>query len=243
MVPSPLSEPLPVHTGLQRGYSSWADGEAKHLRGRRVQVSLRAFPMKDRHNVNTGAALHLERLCFKVKFLTSREKGERRFAGMNCSSQPWPPPSPSDQRPGVKWLINIFHFFKFLFIFFFSLLELPLWPIDVPRLGVKQELQLPAYTTAPAMPELSRICNLHHSWWQCWIFNPLSEARDRTCILMDTSWILNPRKHNRNSGWTFFKCMKFVSTVSHQHSTLQTIQKRPRLPCLGGQGKRRHSSL
>ena len=26
------------------------------------------------------------------------------------------------------------------------------------------------------------------SLWQCWILNPLSEARDRTCILMDTSW-------------------------------------------------------
>jgi len=30
------------------------------------------------------------------------------------------------------------------------------------------------------------ICNLHHSSWQHWVLNPLSEARDRTCILMDT---------------------------------------------------------
>ena len=41
------------------------------------------------------------------------------------------------------------------------------------------------YTTATAMPELSHICDLHHSSWQCQILNPLSEARDWTCILMD----------------------------------------------------------
>ena len=33
--------------------------------------------------------------------------------------------------------------------------------------GVKLELQLPAYTTATATPDLSAICDLH------WIFNPL----------------------------------------------------------------------
>ena len=31
------------------------------------------------------------------------------------------------------------------------------------------------------------------------ILNPLSEARDRTHILMDTSLVLNPLNHNRNS--------------------------------------------
>ena len=46
---------------------------------------------------------------------------------------------------------------------------------------------MPAYTTATATPNLSLICNLHHSSQQCWIFNPLSKARDRTLILMDSS--------------------------------------------------------
>ena len=40
-------------------------------------------------------------------------------------------------------------------------------------------------------PEQHRIqaavCDLHHSSWQCWILNPLSEARDQTRVLMDTS--------------------------------------------------------
>ena len=46
------------------------------------------------------------------------------------------------------------------------------------------ELQLPAYSTATATRDPSLICNLHHSSWQCWILNPLSEARNRTLNLM-----------------------------------------------------------
>ena len=34
---------------------------------------------------------------------------------------------------------------------------------------------------------LSHVCDLHHSSWQCQILNLLSETRDRTRILMDTS--------------------------------------------------------
>ena len=77
-------------------------------------------------------------------------------------------------------------------VFFFALLcflGLHPWHREIPRLGVQLELLLPAYTTATAMQDLSCICNLHHSSWQCWILNPLNEARDRTHILMDTSQI------------------------------------------------------
>ena len=35
----------------------------------------------------------------------------------------------------------------------------------------------------------SHISHLHHSSWQCWIPDLLSEARDQIRILMDTSWI------------------------------------------------------
>jgi len=42
----------------------------------------------------------------------------------------------------------------------------------------QSELQPLAYTTATAMRDPSRICDLHCSLWQCQIFNPLSEARD-----------------------------------------------------------------
>ena len=57
------------------------------------------------------------------------------------------------------------------------------------RLGVKSELQLPACATTTVTPDLSHICNLHYSSWQCQILNPLSRARDQTLILMGTSWL------------------------------------------------------
>ena len=55
------------------------------------------------------------------------------------------------------------------------------------------------YTIATATPDASRICNLYHSSWQCWIPNPLSEARDQTHNLIDTSQILFTLRRNRNS--------------------------------------------
>ena len=41
------------------------------------------------------------------------------------------------------------------------------------------------------MPDLSCVCDLHHSSRQRWILKPLSEARDQTHILMDTDRVLN----------------------------------------------------
>ena len=48
---------------------------------------------------------------------------------------------------------------------------------EVPRVGVKLELQLLVYTTAAAIPDLSSICDLYCSLQ---IRDPLSEARDGT---------------------------------------------------------------
>ena len=61
--------------------------------------------------------------------------------------------------------------------------------MEVHRLGAESELKPPAYTTATAMPDPSRVCELHLSSWQCQILNPLSEARDRTRNLMVPSRI------------------------------------------------------
>ena len=85
------------------------------------------------------------------------------------------------------------------FFFFFSFLRLYLWHMEIPRLEVKLELQLLAYTTATAMLDPSYICSLHHSSRQCQILNTVSEARDWTHILMDTSRVRNPLGHNKNS--------------------------------------------
>ena len=77
----------------------------------------------------------------------------------------------------------------FLCLFFVCFWGPHLWHMEVPRLRVNSELQPPAYATATATQDLSRICNSHHSSWQCRILDPLSEARDRTYNLMVTSWI------------------------------------------------------
>ena len=61
--------------------------------------------------------------------------------------------------------------------------------MEIPRLGVESELSLLAYDTAPAIPDLSHVCDLYHSSRQCRILNPLSEARDQTCILIDATQI------------------------------------------------------
>ena len=50
-------------------------------------------------------------------------------------------------------------FFSFFFPFFF---RAALWHMEVPRLGVKLELRLLAYTTATATPDLSCSYDLHH---------------------------------------------------------------------------------
>ena len=76
---------------------------------------------------------------------------------------------------------------RVLFLFFFSG-QLPRH-VEVPRLGVESELQFLAYATATAMRDLSLVSNLHHSSRQHQILNPLSEVRDRTRILMDSSRI------------------------------------------------------
>ena len=55
---------------------------------------------------------------------------------------------------------------------FFFFLGLPLWHMEVPRLGVEWELHLLAYTTATAMPHPWRVCDLHHSSRQHRILNP-----------------------------------------------------------------------
>ena len=53
------------------------------------------------------------------------------------------------------------------------------------KLGVKSELQLPAYPIAAATRDLSHVCDLQHSSQQHWILKPLTGARDRTRVLTD----------------------------------------------------------
>ena len=68
----------------------------------------------------------------------------------------------------------------------FCFLGLHLWHMSVPRGGVESELQLLAYTTATATRDRSGV---FHSSQQCQMPKPPIEARDQTCILMETSQI------------------------------------------------------
>ena len=86
----------------------------------------------------------------------------------------------------VKDLVGFFLCF-FCFCFCFGFLGLHLQHAEFPRLGVKLKLQLLVYTTAMAMPDPICIWDLHCRSQQCRILNPLSEARGRTRVLMDTS--------------------------------------------------------
>ena len=77
------------------------------------------------------------------------------------------------------------------FFVFLSFVFLGLHPLHMlfAKLRVESELQLPTYATATAMWDLSQVCYLHHNLRQHRVLDPLSKARDRTRILMDTSWV------------------------------------------------------
>ena len=85
------------------------------------------------------------------------------------------------------------YIFKAQISFAFFFLGLHPQHMQVLRLGLKSELQLPAIATATATatPDPSRVCNLHHCSQQCRILNPLREARDQTHKLMVPSWMVS----------------------------------------------------
>ena len=77
-----------------------------------------------------------------------------------------------------------------MFCFVFCFFRAAPWAYGCSQLGslgIELELHLPAYATATAMQDPSHDCNVHHSSPQHQIPNPLSEARNQTHILMDTS--------------------------------------------------------
>ena len=85
--------------------------------------------------------------------------------------------------PRLVFYFNFF--FSFFFLFVFLGLRLP--HMEVPRPGVKLELQPLVYAIAIAVQDLNCIFDPHHSSWQHWILNSPSKTRDGTLILMDPS--------------------------------------------------------
>ena len=91
-----------------------------------------------------------------------------------------------------KMSIHVFNPLTFFVIYFFIFMFL-LSRSTPAAYGSSQARSrigdVAAYATATAMQDPRPICDLHHSSWKCWIPDPLSEARDRTHNLVDTSWI------------------------------------------------------
>ena len=83
--------------------------------------------------------------------------------------------------------------------------------MEVPRLGVELEVQLPFYAIAIAMPDLSCVCDLHHSSQQHQLLNPLSKARGQTCNLMVPSRIYSSCT---TMGTPSFILNSFKTTIS-----------------------------
>ena len=81
---------------------------------------------------------------------------------------------------------------------FFLFITTPV-DMEVPRLGVELELQLPAYTTITAMQNLGCICDLCCSVQQSQILNPLSMARDQPTSSERQCPVLIPLSHGGNT--------------------------------------------
>ena len=112
--------------------------------------------------------------------------------------------------------------------FFFSFLGLHQRHMEVPRLEVKLELQLQAYTTATATWDRSHICDLHHSSWQHRILNPLREAKEPTCILRDVRFITAEPQgeiHHWAVVFFFFFCLFRATPIAYGGSQVRGLIK------------------
>ena len=79
--------------------------------------------------------------------------------------------------------------FEFVFAFFFWLFRATLLAYGSSQAKVRIRAVASSLHNSHRNLDLSHICHLLHSSWQLWILNPLSESKDGTCILMDTSRI------------------------------------------------------
>ena len=119
----------------------------------------------------------------------------------------------------------------FLLCVFFPFLGPHSRHMEVPRLEVESELQPSAYTTDTTTWDPSCICHLCRSLRQRQILNLLSEARDRTSILMDTSHVLNLLGHSGISLLCVFSCGKSFLFTCRLFSQTVVMQVAVSLVC------------
>ena len=85
-----------------------------------------------------------------------------------------------------SWGSLFFLISMIIYLFIFVFLPPHPWHMEVPRLGIEWELQLPATATVTATRDPSCICNIHHSSQQCGSFTHWARPR----IKHASSWIL-----------------------------------------------------
>lgn len=89
----------------------------------------------------------------------------------------------------------------FIYLFIFLFLGPNLWHMDVPRLGsigAAASSLCHSHSDVGSKPHPLPTPQLTVTLY--WIPNLLSEARDLTRILRDTSWVLTPLSHNKLQG-------------------------------------------
>ena len=103
--------------------------------------------------------------------------------------------------------------------------------MDNPRLVVESELELPAYTTATAREDLSRVCDLCHNSCQRQILNPLSKVRDRTSNLLVPSQIVSavPRWELHEREFSFI--MSGFSAINFSFRTSLAVSYKFNMLC------------
>ena len=112
-----------------------------------------------------------------------RKLRKREVSGPGLHSKGWI----TDVSPGSLTLESVGFFCVGVIVVLFSFFYCCTCGIrEVPRQGVESELQLQAYATATATPNLSCFCCLHRSLQQCQILNPRSQAKDGNCIPTET---------------------------------------------------------
>ena len=77
--------------------------------------------------------------------------------------------------------------------------------------GSSQARSLLAGATVTAMPDLSGVLDLYHLSWLCQIFNPLSEARGQTRVLMDISQVIYCKEQWELQNFFFFFQMELLN--------------------------------
>ena len=107
--------------------------------------------------------------------------GNPSLAGASIHGRAW-------VAPGWRLTRHFCVCVSFFFFFFFGSFRAAPVAYGSSQARGQLELQLQAYTTATAMPDPSRVCDLHHSSW-CRILNPLNEARYWPRVLRGTSQI------------------------------------------------------